>query len=158
MDENDVDWEERYRKMREDYQILEARVVALAGREYEIKDSTITKHFRCIRDHIDLWIDDLQSEDKAIFKAEYQAFFHKAHRKDVLDVLGRAGFEAESIRRGWEIRLGRIATCIYVILSKIISTYLQSIFERPYPLGITKEQYDLFESSQIKSARESKGW
>jgi hypothetical protein len=146
------EWKEKYRVLQESYELLEARVVALSGREYEMADNKITKHYRAIRDNMDAWIDDVQSEEHKHFKSTYQKNLQRMGEGRMLDKLG---LDSGSIRRGWAETLGSLKTCVYVVLAKVISETLRGLFKRPYPLGITEAQQDLFEVSKRATSSSS---
>lgn len=154
--DNGSTWRERYTRLERAYERLEGQVVALAAREYQITDDKITNKYRQIRDGIDIWIDELQEEERQEFKAIYRNCLESNHREKIFADLGlRAG----CLDRRWEEKLGRLETCIYVVLGMVISSYLRQIFERDYPLGITPSQVDFFKpiAQEMKSSSQSKG-
>lgn len=144
----------RYNDLRADCEKLEARVVALAQREYQITDDKITKAFHRIRDGLDIWIDGLQEDDRKDFKANYQA---NIKARDRLGIFAKLGFKDGCLELRWEEKLGDQETCIYVILGMVITNFLKRLHvERPYPLGL-KEYQEIFLDTLMKSASATKG-
>ncbi|KAE8443865.1 hypothetical protein EG329_001274 [Mollisiaceae sp. DMI_Dod_QoI] len=145
-------WQEKYKNLHLDFEKLEARVVALAQREYQITDSKITKKYQQIRDGIDIWIDELQEEDRKDFRAIYQSNLQSRDRKQLFTDVG---FEAGYLNGRWKEELGKQETCLYVVLGMVIGTFLKGIFREPYPLGSGKSQ-EHFLDMMMKSSSKTK--
>ncbi|CAG8971872.1 hypothetical protein HYALB_00001985 [Hymenoscyphus albidus] len=140
-------------RLQEDNERLSARVVSLAQGEYQITDDKITAKFREIRDGIDIWIDELQDDERRHFKTTYSSFLRKQDREGIFYDLGfRAGFLDEK----WGEELGRLETCIYVILGMVISNRLRrGLLNDKYPFGLIEYQirfFDMIESSMTSSS------
>ncbi|CAG8951332.1 hypothetical protein HYFRA_00008082 [Hymenoscyphus fraxineus] len=140
-------------RLQEDNERLSARVVSLAQGEYQITDDKITAKFREIRDGIDIWIDELQDDERRNFKTTYSSFLRKQDREGIFNYLGfRAGFLDEN----WGEELGRLETCIYVILGMVISNRLRrGLLNGKYPFGLNDYQIrflDMIESSMTSSS------
>ncbi|KAK0100289.1 hypothetical protein ONS95_008248 [Cadophora gregata] len=137
-EEDDNLLQRRYNSLHADYEKLEARVIALAQREYQITDDKIAKAFQKIRDGLDIWIDGLQEDDRKDFRANYHANLQARDRVDIFDKLG---FTAGCLELFWEEKLGEQETCIYVILGMVIANFLKNIdTEWLYPLGVSNSQ------------------
>jgi len=147
MEEGNGGWEAKYRALRESYEDLERQNVALSGDEYHITDEEITKKFRGIRDGIETWIDEIQPQDKAHFKAAFRANLRKGQNRMRLSDIG-----LPFSRHRWEESLGRLETCIHVILGMVISESLRGVFKNRYPLGLTPEQREFLDHSQQETS------
>lgn len=157
-------WQEKYDKLQqenerlhEDNERLSARVVSLSQGEYQITDDKITKKYREIRDGIDLWIDELQDGERRDFRTNYQAVLKHKDRENMFHDLG---FKAGCLDEKWEEQLGRLETCIYVILGMVIAQLLKNeIFLRNYPAGVTETQIRVLDKihNAMVSSPQSKG-
>jgi hypothetical protein len=146
-------WQERYKSLRMDYEKLEARIFALAQREYQITDDKITKKYRQIRDGLDIWIDGLQEDDRKDFRSIYQANLQKRGRKELFTDVG---FRGDCLDERWEEELGRQETCIYVVLGMVIANFVKDLLSKAYPLGVRKSQ-KVFLKALSKSSTQTKG-
>jgi hypothetical protein len=152
MGDGNDEWEAKYKALRESYEELERQTVALSGDEYLVTDQEITKKFRGIRDGIETWIDEIQPQDKALFKA---AFRHNLRKSQGRIQLGDIRLPSSCHR--WEDSLGRLETSIHVILSMVISESLRCIFEDQYPLGLTPDQRNFLDHSERKAFEQARG-
>lgn len=133
-------------QLQQDYQSLEERVWALGKTEYQIVDSDIVKCFRQVRDGIDIWIDDnLDEKERHSFGETYQRNLTSPAGEKMFSELG---FEAGSMIQEWGKELGRLETCIFVILGMVISKHLRRIFTKKYPFGMTEVQMDFIGSME----------
>ncbi|CZR55612.1 uncharacterized protein PAC_05500 [Phialocephala subalpina] len=142
-------WQEKCKNLQSDVERLEARVVALAKREYQITDDKVTKKYRQIRDNLDIWIDELKEEEKKDFKTTYHTNLQNRERDTIFEDVG---FKNGCLDLRWQEELGAQETCIYVILGMVITNLLKDLFNEPYPIGVRRSQKKFLDSMMATSA------
>ena len=146
-------WQERYSRLQEDYEKLVVRVITLAQQEYPICDNKIIKKYRQIRNGIDIWIDELRGEAVIEdFNSRYQSHLKSRNRGEIFASFGFP-FGGRDVH--WEETIGRLRTCMCIILGLTISNFLKEFLGRDYPLGVTNSQMMFLK--QMEASSRSKG-
>lgn len=150
-------------QLRSDLEDCKDRLIELLQKENDIPEKTIKDALLSIFKSIDSWIDDISGDEKFDFKSQWIKNLQSPNRRENLSVLG---LESRCLELEWQVKLGKLETCHYVILSLVISRSLcKDIFRLKeaerwgsvYPLGLEESEVDWLVEIQKSLASEDLG-
>ncbi|KAH8894352.1 hypothetical protein GQ53DRAFT_839951 [Thozetella sp. PMI_491] len=140
----------------QDLDACKDQLFELMRKENDIPEHSVKEAFASVFDGIESWIDELSSDENfdTIFKAQYLQNLKSNSRREDFSILG---LDPRYLEMSWTMKLGKLDTCHFIILSLVIARCVTEDIIRlsqipevggPLPFGLPSEAINLVKRLQ----------